>query len=93
MLMPLRLAMTERVDFARITAGILLFIIFTGKMLYDIILDPWMKTSEKSAAVDLLRMLGVVLVIALVVGIVIFFIGLLAYSYFQDGALNLRKIE
>jgi hypothetical protein len=73
---PLALAMRGPVDFSRVALGILLFIIFTGKLLFDSIVAPLKTRSERSAAQDVIMMIGVVAVIGLAVAMMVLLIGL-----------------
>ncbi|MDZ7266052.1 MAG: hypothetical protein ONB48_01795 [candidate division KSB1 bacterium] len=76
LLSPLAVAMHGPVDFTRVALGILLFILFTGKMLYDTIIAPARTRAERSPLQDVLAMIGAITVIALVVGMVLLLVGL-----------------
>lgn len=73
---PLALAMRGPVDFSRVALGILLFIIFTGKLLFDSIIAPLKTRAERTALQDVIMMFGVVAVIGLAVTMMILLIGL-----------------
>jgi len=83
LLFPLHRALNERVDFTRVVLGILLFVLFAGKLFYDTIIDSWRNNPERKPAKDLLSMVAIVTVISLVVGIVIIFVGLLVFEYLK----------
>jgi len=76
LLWPIHKAVDQKLDFARILLGILLFIIFIGKYFYDSILDRFKHTGEQKGFTDVLIMVGVVAVIALLVGLTILFIAM-----------------
>lgn len=73
---PLAVAMHGPVDFTRVALGILLFILFTGKMLYDTILAPAKTRADRTPLQDVLAMFGSVAVIALAVGMMLVLVGL-----------------
>jgi hypothetical protein len=86
LLLPLRNAGDEKIDFTRIVLGILFFIIFSGKMFYDVLLDHHRRNAERSAAKDIFSILGIVLIMALVVGLVVASIGFMVYAYLQQAS-------
>jgi len=73
---PLALAMRGPVDFSRVALGILLFIIFTGKLLFDTLIAPLKTRTERTALQDVIMMFAVVTVIGLAVTMMILLIGL-----------------
>lgn len=84
LLLPIRKNMTGSAAFIRIAFGILLFVLFAGKLLYDSIFDAYKRNVERNNIRDLLGMAGIVSIIALVVGAVIFSIGFFVFSYLQN---------
>lgn len=72
---PLALAMRGPVDFSRVALGILLFIIFTGKLLFDTIIAPLKTRTERTAAQDVIMMIGAVTAIGLAVTMMILLVG------------------
>ncbi len=88
LLMPIRKAMSERVDFARVALGILLFILFAGKLFYDNILDSLLKRKENQTSRDIIAMFGMAAAIALVIGVVVLFIGLFVFSSIQNAGVE-----
>jgi hypothetical protein len=72
---PLALAMRGPVDFSRVAIGILLFIIFTGKLLFDTIIAPLKTRTERTAAQDVIMMIGAVTAVGLAVTMMIVLIG------------------
>ncbi len=72
---PLALAMHGPIDFSRVALGILLFIIFTGKFLFDSIIAPLKTRTERTALQDVIMMFGVVTVIGVAVAMMILLVG------------------
>ncbi|NIA30551.1 MAG: hypothetical protein GWP06_11655 [Actinobacteria bacterium] len=84
LLLPIRKSMSGSVAFIRIGGGILLFVLFAGKLLYDSVFDAYKRNTERNNVRDLLGMVGIVSIIALVVGVVVFSIGFFVFSYLQS---------
>lgn len=91
LLTPIRKAMSERVDFARVVLGILLFILFAGKMFYDTILSSLLKDTERKKYSELIAMIGMATVIALIIGVVVVFIGLYVFSSIQNATTDQQQ--
>lgn len=72
---PLALAMRGPVDFSRVAMGILLFIIFTGKLLFDTIIAPLKTRTERTALQDVIMMIGAVTAVGLAVTMMILLVG------------------
>lgn len=83
LLSPLRQASAGPILFGRVALGILLFIIFAGKLFYDAVLEGYLRKRRTSAREDLLSLVGIVLVVALVVGLVIFLVGFMMLEFFE----------
>lgn len=75
LLLPMRKSLSEQTDFTRVALGILLFVIFAGKLLYDTIIESFIRRGQRSGLKDLITMVGIVVFISLIVGLVIFFVG------------------
>ncbi len=58
-------------QFTRVLFGILLFIIFTGKVLYDTIFVGLIKQRRTSMKQDAILLLGVILVLCFMLGLII----------------------
>jgi hypothetical protein len=84
LLYPISNAMNERVDFTRVASGILLFVIFSGKMLYDRVLTPWRSQVERSNLKDVASLFGIIVIVALLIGIVILFVGLMIFNMMKE---------
>jgi hypothetical protein len=84
LLFPITMVQEKVISFPRIMAGIMLFIVFSGKMLYDIMLKKRNRDNERSNTADLLAMIGTVVVISAIVGLFIVMIGFLVVSGMQQ---------
>ncbi len=80
LLWPLTQSMSRPASFPRIMVGILLFILFTGKTLYDSIFETYHKGMHKNKYLDLFIMVGTVTVVAILIGAVAIFTGLYIYE-------------
>lgn len=87
LLFPLRRRMHLPLEFARTALGIVLFVIFAGKMLYDSVIWKQLSGAARDSGRDLLSMMAITLLIALLVGVTIFFIGLYVVNMYQS-AMN-----
>jgi hypothetical protein len=63
-------------DFTRSALGILLFIIFSGKLLYDSVIWKQLTGASRDTGRDLLSIAAIVLIVGLLVAVTIFFVGL-----------------
>lgn|GEM_PF-707574 len=77
LLLPLRQAEPGPIDAYRVALGILLFVIFGGKLLYDIMIADILERRRQSAAKDVVTLVGMVIVVTLVVGLLMVFSGFL----------------
>ncbi|HPN34703.1 MAG TPA: hypothetical protein PK843_09325 [bacterium] len=84
LLSPIAWMHEKPVPFPRIMIGIMLFVILSGKMFYDIMVNRRSREVEKSPAADLLATVAMVTVIALVVGLFVVTIGYLLLSGMQQ---------
>ncbi len=76
LLLPIRHASQTPVSFIRVTIGIALFIIFTGKIFVDVLIQNLIKKKRESLRQDMIALVGIILIMGLVVGFLIFFISL-----------------
>lgn len=83
LLWPLRHAAGGPVAFTRIALGILLFVIFAGKLFYDTVIMGILRRRRTSVRQDLISMLGITLGIALVVGMLMLFVGFVFVELFR----------
>jgi hypothetical protein len=83
LLWPLRHASNRPGAFVRVVVGIALFVIFSGKLFYDMVITGFIRQKRTTPGQDLLTVLGSVVVIALVVGLLLFFVGLMFVALFQ----------
>ena len=84
LLFPLRHPTETIIDVLRVVAGVLLFIIFSGKLLYDLIIMPFIRQRRNTAKQDLITMVGMVLVMALVVGLLFVFTGYVFIELYRN---------
>ncbi|MCK5146846.1 hypothetical protein KAR48_08825 [bacterium] len=84
LLLPLRNANVGPIDVWRVALGILCFVIFGGKLLYDIIIADILQRKRQSAAKDAITLIGMVLVATLVVGMLLVFSGWLFIKLVQQ---------
>jgi hypothetical protein len=84
LLFPITLVQEKVISFPRIMAGIMLFVIFSGKMFYDLMLKKRDRNSERSNGADLLAMIGAAVVISMIVGLFVVMIGFLVFSGMQQ---------
>jgi hypothetical protein len=83
LLYPLRRRMHLPIDFTRSALGILLFVIFAGKMFYDSVIWKQVSGTSRDSLRDLLSVAAMALIIAMLVAVTIFFIGLYIVSLSQ----------
>jgi hypothetical protein len=69
------------INFARLALGVVLFVIFTGKLLYDVVFFPRQHQRESSAGKDLVSMIGIVFGIALLVLVLVVFVVMYVINY------------
>jgi hypothetical protein len=73
LLWPVRNANIAPVEFTRVVLGVLLFIIFAGKVFFDTVIMSIIRQRRTSAKRDIITLLGIVSVMGLVVGLLMFF--------------------
>jgi len=83
LLWPLRHASNRPVTLVRVVAGIALFVIFSGKLFYDVVISDFIRQKRTSPGKDLLTVLGAIVVISCVVGLLLFFVGWMFVALFQ----------
>jgi len=84
LLFPLRRRMHLPLEFARTALGIALFVIFAGKMLYDRVIWKQLTGATRDSGRDMLSMVAITLLVALLVGVAIFFVGLYVVNMYQN---------
>jgi hypothetical protein len=84
LLFPLRRRMHLPLEFTRTALGIVLFVIFAGKMLYDRVIWKQLTGATRDSGRDLLSMAAIILLISLLVAVTIFFIGLFVVNMYQQ---------
>lgn len=83
LLWPLRDAPSGPVDFTRVVLGILFFVIFTGKLFYDTVIMGIVRQKRTSVKQDILSLIGMILVMSLVVGLLVVFVGFVIVELIQ----------
>ncbi len=83
---PITQGASSRLSFYRIMLGILLFIVYIGKMFYDIIIDSYHKREHPNKYIDFLIMVGSVTFIALIIAAAIVITGLVIFEMASDAA-------
>jgi len=76
LLLPIQHASQSPVNFFRVTVGVALFIIFIGKIFYDTVIQGLMRKKRDSLKKDMITLVGIIMIIGLIVGFLIFFISL-----------------
>ncbi|MBC7186738.1 MAG: hypothetical protein H5U38_06855 [Calditrichaeota bacterium] len=74
LLWPVRSRLQGMGDFARVALGIFLFVVFSGKLLYDQVIARRQSTDPREQGVHLA---GIALGLVLIVGVVVLLIGIL----------------
>ncbi|MFH1941201.1 MAG: hypothetical protein ABIL68_03775 [bacterium] len=89
LLWPMKDASSGPVNFTRIVAGILLFVIFAGKLFYDTVIMGIIRQRRTSVKQDIVNLLGIVMGVGIVVGLLIFFVGFILVELFRS--MNRRE--
>ena len=77
LLWPIRKANVVPIEFTRVAIGILLFIIFAGKIFYDTVIMSIIRQRRMSAKKEIVSLIGIVVVLGFVVGLLLLFAGYL----------------
>jgi len=80
---PVQNALTNRIDFTRVLLGILLFIIFAGKLFYDTLLQGQLQNKGK-ASYGIWDIIGLAVGLAILVGAMVLFLALLALFFVKN---------
>jgi predicted ABC-type exoprotein transport system permease subunit len=88
LLLPMRMAMQGTVEFARVGLGVILFVIFIGKLLYDVTYFPRRHQRETTPGKDLISMIGIVSGIAVLVLLLVFFVAMYVISYMSSANMT-----
>jgi len=81
---PITYSMQTRMSFPRMMAGILLFVLYIGKLFYDVFYDTFRHRENKNKYVELLVTVGAVTFVAILVGAIALFIGLYSYEMMKS---------
>jgi hypothetical protein len=86
LLLPIKDALHGPVAFSRVAAGTILFVIFAGKLLYDVVLFPRQHKTEGDAGKDVLSMIGIVVAIALMICLLVLFVAMYVLKALNSNA-------
>ena len=84
LLSPLITFQAERMSLWRMMLGILLLVVFIGKMFYDFIIDNYKQRKESYRFWDLLILVGAITLIAVIIGGVLLFVGIYLVQQFSE---------
>ena len=84
LLFPFRQRMYSPLEFVRTALGVVLFVIFTGKMFYDSVIWKEITGRSREGGRDLLSLAAIVLIITMLVAVTVFFVGLYIVNIYQS---------
>ncbi len=84
LLWPLQGAASGPINFTRVVLGILLFILFSGKLFYDTVVMGMIRQRRTTVRQDLMSLIGMVAGIAVVVGLAVMLVGLMMVQLFSQ---------
>jgi len=84
LLWPLLSFQAEKMPLWRMVFGVMLAVIFLGKMFYDFVLDNFKQKKEHYTITDLLMLVGFVALVAIIVGGVILIIGVFLATQIRE---------
>ena len=76
LLWPLGRSVPGKFTVVRIVLGVCLFVIFAGKVFYDIVILDYIRQKRTSVKRDIVTLIAMVMIIALLVGLVLVLFGL-----------------
>lgn len=79
--MPLITVIDKPSGFYRVLLGILLFIIFSGKLFYDVIISEFVRQKRNTVTQDLLMLVGMIAFVLIFIGMVVFMIIVAVMQY------------
>lgn len=83
LLWPLGRPDAERLTVVRVVAGVCLFVIFTGKLFYDVMIMDIVRQKRASIKQDIITLIAAAAIIAVLVGCVLVLIGLFIMKWAQ----------
>ena len=86
LVLPIKDSLSGPVAFSRIALGVILFVIFSGKLVYDVVFFPRQHQRESSPGRDVLSMIGIVVGIALLVCLLVLAVALYIQNYMNSSA-------
>ena len=88
LLWPMLTFQAERMSVWRLVFGVMMAVIFVGKMFYDFILDNFKARRERYTIVDLLLLVGFIAIVAVLIGGTIVLVGLYLVTQMQEAAAD-----
>ena len=80
-IMPLITVIDKPSGFYRVLLGILLFIIFSGKLFYDVMISEFVKQKRYTVTQDLLMLLGMTVFVLVFIGMIVLMIAVAILQY------------
>ena len=90
LLLPVWGQQISRFQAVRVAAGIFLFIIFSGKVLYDTMIMKIIRQQRTALARDVIMTAAMLLILVIVIGALIFAVGFLSLSLLQKSIENVE---
>ncbi|MBN1480430.1 hypothetical protein EH223_20445 [candidate division KSB1 bacterium] len=84
LLWPLLSFQAERMSLWRVVLGVMLIVIYVGKMFYDFILGNFKRQKERYTVADLLLLVGAIAIIAIIIGGTILLVGFYVVTQLQE---------
>ena len=75
----------------RVVFGICMFVVFAGKLFYDTLITEFVRQRRTTVKQDLLMLLGMIMAVLLLVGFVVFTLGLLIIQWHNETMDGLRQ--
>jgi uncharacterized membrane protein YcjF (UPF0283 family) len=88
LLWPLLTLQAEKMSLWRMMLGIMLVVIYVGKMFYDFILDHFKQKKERYTVTDLLMLVVFIAIIAIIIGGTILLVGMLVMKQMQEATAD-----
>mgnify|MGYP006281297465 FL=1 len=86
LLWPLITFQAEKMSLWRLLLGIVLAVIYIGKLFYDILLDNFRQRKEQYTLKDLLTLVGFIVLVAILIGGAIVIIGFFIMTQLQENS-------
>ena len=90
LLLPVWGQQISRFQAFRVVAGIFLFVIFSGKVLYDTLIMKIIRQQRTSTKRDVIMVIATLLVLVIIIGALLFTVGFLSLTLFQKSMENMN---